>query len=177
MRHLLLLRGINVGGKNKVPMADLRAALEAQRLREVSTYINSGNAIFETDEGDAHVHTAVDAALATFPFPIRRVILTREEVEADAAALPEWWTQPLARRDVLFHTNEVDPAQMRARIEAMPLGDEIVHFGRHAVFWGKHTEAEYMRTAYHKYLIKEDFYPLITIRNGRTFDRLLELIG
>lgn len=47
MRHLILLRGINVGGKNKLPMADLRAALEGLGAGDVQTWIQSGNAVFD----------------------------------------------------------------------------------------------------------------------------------
>lgn len=52
MRYLALLRGINVGGKNKVAMAELRDCFEAQGFADVSTYINSGNIFFSSDETD-----------------------------------------------------------------------------------------------------------------------------
>ena len=83
----------------------------------------------------------------------------------------------MARRDVLFYTDQVDYEHMKARIQAMPLHDEVVHFGDREVFWGKYTESEYLKTSYHKYLLKEDFYPQITIRNGKTFDKLRDLLG
>jgi uncharacterized protein (DUF1697 family) len=47
MRYVALLRGINVGGKNKLPMRALTALFEAAGCRAVSTYIQSGNVIFE----------------------------------------------------------------------------------------------------------------------------------
>lgn len=46
MKHVALLRGINVGGKNIVPMKDLAALFEAAGCRDVTTYIQSGNVIF-----------------------------------------------------------------------------------------------------------------------------------
>ena len=49
MRHIALLRGINVGGRNKVAMADLRAAFEAAGHTSVSTFIQSGNVLFGSD--------------------------------------------------------------------------------------------------------------------------------
>src|SRR3546814_15546585 len=52
-RYVALLRGINVGGRNKVSMADLRAALEDDGLQSVRTYIQSGNVLFESDEPQA----------------------------------------------------------------------------------------------------------------------------
>ncbi len=47
-RHIALLRGINVGGRNPVAMAELRGVFEAEGYAAVGTYIQSGNVIFET---------------------------------------------------------------------------------------------------------------------------------
>ena len=52
MKYVAFLRGINVGGKNKVKMETLREILSAQGFENVKTYINSGNVIFETDKTD-----------------------------------------------------------------------------------------------------------------------------
>lgn len=65
---------------------------------------------------------------------------------------------------------------MKARIEQMPLQDEAVHFGKCAVFWGKYNETSFLKTSYHKYLIKESFYKSITIRNSRTFEKIADLL-
>lgn len=177
MRYILLLRGINVGGKNKVSMNDLKASLEGLGCQNVVTYINSGNVIFDTDDYLATIKENIAGMLGRFPFTIKHVILTKEEYLNEVSNLPEWWHQPLARKDVLFYTDDVDSENVKDRISQMPLHDEIVHFGKKAVFWGKYTEKEFLRTSYHKLLMKEKFYPLITIRNGRTFDRLGEMLG
>jgi hypothetical protein len=176
MRYILLLRGINVGGKNKVSMNDLKASLEGLGYQDVVTYINSGNVIFDTDDLTT-IKENIAGMLGRFPFTIKHVILTKEEYLYEVSNLPEWWHQPLARKDVLFYTDDVDPENMKYRISQMPLHDEIVHFGKKAIFWGKYTEKEFLRTSYHKLLMKEKFYPLITIRNGRTFDRLGKMLG
>lgn len=52
-RYLALLRGINVGGRNKVAMADLRQIAADLGYTDVSTYIQSGNLLFKADSGDA----------------------------------------------------------------------------------------------------------------------------
>ena len=145
-----------MGGKNKVVMSELRAQIEALGYEAVTTYINSGNAFFETEEPLERIKAKIGDMLATYPFTIYHVVLSR---------------------DVLFYTDQVDYEHMKARIQAMPLHDEVVHFGDRAVFWGKYTESEYLKTSYHKYLLKEDFYPQITIRNGKTFDKLRDLLG
>ena len=51
-RYVALLRGINISGKNKVPMAELKKGFEKLDFEEVKTYLNSGNVIFSSDEDD-----------------------------------------------------------------------------------------------------------------------------
>jgi uncharacterized protein (DUF1697 family) len=62
-RYLVLLRGINVGGKNKVPMAPLRALLEELGYSSVSTYIASGNVILSSDRPAAEIKRQIEQAL------------------------------------------------------------------------------------------------------------------
>lgn len=57
IKYVAFLRAINVGGNNMIKMADLRAAFESLRLKNVRTYIQSGNVLFETAETDADVLT------------------------------------------------------------------------------------------------------------------------
>lgn len=176
MRYLLLLRGINVGGKNKVSMAELKDLISRLGYENVITYINSGNIIFDANDNKETVSDKISHMLATFPFSINKVILTQEEYLDEISNLPEWWSEELFRRDVLFYSDEVDYSVMKERIKIMPLNDEMVHFGKKAVFWGKLNEKEYLKTSYHKYLIKESFYKAVTIRNGRTFMKIAELL-
>ena len=177
MRYVLLLRGINVGGKNKVSMNDLKMNIGELGYQNVVTYINSGNVIFDTDDNIETVKIKIAEMLKNVFFPIQYVIITREEYLEEVSNLPEWWNETLARKDVLFYSDEVDYEKLKTRINEIPLHDEIVHFGRKAVFWGKYTEKEYLRTSYHKLLMKEKFYPMLTIRNERTFKKLAEILG
>jgi uncharacterized protein (DUF1697 family) len=62
-RYLVLLRGINVGGKNKVPMAPLRAMLEELGYSDVSTYIASGNVILSSERPAAEIKRGIERAL------------------------------------------------------------------------------------------------------------------
>ena len=64
--HIALLRGINVGGRNKVPMADLRAVVAGLGHTGVTTYIQSGNVLFTSDEADTEaLATALEEAIAS----------------------------------------------------------------------------------------------------------------
>ena len=177
MRFALLVRGINVGGKNKVVMAQLRQELTELGLEQVETYINSGNIFFTTDLSRSQL---VDC-LSTFfekhyPFIERFSLLSREDYEADCANLPDWWTDEMARKDVLFYTEGLDRESVEEKLLTLKLGDEVLHLGKLAVFWGKFSEASYAKTAYHKHLMKMPFYRQITIRNANTFDKIGTLL-
>lgn len=62
--HVALLRGINVSGQKKIVMADLRALLEQAKLREVQTYIQSGNIVFQSSLEAAALRQKIHSAIA-----------------------------------------------------------------------------------------------------------------
>ncbi|MGH7241504.1 MAG: DUF1697 domain-containing protein, partial [Candidatus Saccharimonadales bacterium] len=63
MKYIVLFRGINVGGKNKLPMADLKQCLEQLGYTNVSTYIASGNALLESDKPAEKIQTEIEQIL------------------------------------------------------------------------------------------------------------------
>lgn len=178
MEYVALLRGINVGGKNKVVMSELREQVADAGYGNVRTYINSGNLLFEADAPREDVAQAVEDILARhYDFPIRLALLTGQDYLAQLDELPDWWHGEVARRDALFYTRGLDRFHVRERIEAMELGDEAVHFGEHAVFWGKFDEKSFLKTAYHKRLLREDFYRQVTIRSGSTVGKIAAMLS
>lgn len=85
--QVALLRGINVGGRHVVPMADLRAALELAGLRDVRTYIQSGNVVFRP--GDTVPGATVRGVVReTFGFDVPVIVRSLDEVERIAGAHP-----------------------------------------------------------------------------------------
>ena len=56
------------------------------------------------------------------------------------------------------------------------LNSRVVCVGRNAIFWGKYDEAEYLKSTYHKKLMKQDFYKYITIRNGKVYEKIAEIL-
>ena len=184
MEYVALLRGINVGGNNKVVMSELRAQIAAEGFGHVRTYINSGNLLFEAEaeaEDDAPredvAQTVEDILARHYDFPIRLALLTAQDYLAQLDELPDWWHGEVARRDALFYTRGLDRHHVRERIEAMELGDEAVYFGEHAVFWGKFDEKSFLKTAYHKRLLREDFYRQVTIRSGSTVEKIAAMLS
>ena len=57
-RYIAFLRGVNISGKNKVPMAELKKGFEELDFSEVKTYLNSGNVAFSSDEDNIEVLTS-----------------------------------------------------------------------------------------------------------------------
>ena len=184
MEYVALLRGINVGGTNKVVMSELREQIASEGFTNVRTYINSGNLLFEAEAGagpntphEDVARTVEDLLARRYDFPIRLALLTAQDYVAALRNLPDWWHGEVSRRDALFYTRGLDRDHVRERIEAMELGDEAVHFGQHAVFWAKFDEKTFLKTAYHKRLLREDFYRQVTIRSGSTVGKIAAMLS
>ena len=176
-RYALLVRGINVGGKNKVVMAQLRQELTELGLEKVETYINSGNVFFNSIVPRTKLIENLQAFFEIhYPFIQSFSLLSQEDYEAELENLPDWWTKDLARKDVLFYTESLDVDQVIKKVNSLELEDEVVHFGKLGIFWGKYSEESYYETAYHKYLLKMPFYRQITIRNAKTFDKIGQML-
>jgi uncharacterized protein (DUF1697 family) len=96
--HVALLRGINLGGHNKVAMADLRAVVTSLGHGDVATYIQSGNVVFSTGQDDTAALAAAleEAILASLGVPARVVVLSREEL-AQAARDNPYTAEPNPR--------------------------------------------------------------------------------
>ena len=172
-RFALLVRGINVGGKHKVGMAQLRQELTELGLETVETYINSGNIFFDTSMPRTQLVESLQGFFKEhYPFIRYFSLLSQEDYEEECSHLPNWWSQDLARKDILFYTEDLDVDQVIEKVNSLELVDEVLHFGKLGIFWGKLSEASYSKTAYHKHLLKMPFYRQITIRNAKTFDKI-----
>jgi uncharacterized protein (DUF1697 family) len=78
---IAILRGINVGGHRKILMADLRQVLENLGLRNVSTYIQSGNVIFKSDKSNAVLENEIENTIKTnFNFDLPVIVRSKDEL-------------------------------------------------------------------------------------------------
>lgn len=137
-RYIVLLRGINVGGHNKVPMAELRKALADRGFVDVSTYIASGNVLLEA--GDRHepevVDEVADAVTERFGLSIPIVARSVTEWPAILAANPF----PDAEAEPKFlHVSLCDRAPDAEAIAAFDaaayLPDRLAVVGRELYLW------------------------------------------
>ena len=117
--HVALLRGINVGGRNKVPMADLREVVTGLGHTGVSTYIQSGNVLFSTaDTDDAKLAAALESAIEDrFGIWSSVVVLSRDELAQVLAANP-YPDEPNPKMVHVVFLNAEPPGDLLARISA-----------------------------------------------------------
>ena len=117
--HVALLRGINVGGRNKVPMADLREVVTSLGHTGVSTYIQSGNVLFSTAEDDtAKLAAALESAIESrFGIWSSVVVLSRDELARVLAANP-YPDEPNPRMVHVVFLNGSPPQDLLDRITA-----------------------------------------------------------
>jgi uncharacterized protein (DUF1697 family) len=97
-----LLRAVNVGGKNRLPMAELRAALDAGGMGQVATVLQSGNVLLHSTESEASVAARV-AEIIERTFGLRVGVVARSSGDLVTIA---------ARNPFLTNTDDLDPATL-----------------------------------------------------------------
>jgi uncharacterized protein (DUF1697 family) len=127
--HVALLRGINVGGKNKLPMKSLAAMFVAAGCKDVQTYIQSGNVVFQaSDEVARMLPERVGRAVeAEFGFPVRLVLRTAAQMRTVVTA------NPFDSADLVYFLADTPSASDIAKLDPMRsppdtfrvVGDEI----------------------------------------------------
>ncbi|HEY2494602.1 MAG TPA: DUF1697 domain-containing protein [Paenibacillus sp.] len=87
--YIALLRGINVGGKNRIKMTELKSTFEAMGLSRVQTYIQSGNVLFEASEEEEPLRKRIEHEIEeVFGFSVSVIIRTAKELTTIAANCP-----------------------------------------------------------------------------------------
>ena len=158
-------------------MSELKELLKREGFSDVDSYINSGNLFFASDESVEKLVLKVEKVLdENYEFSIPFVLLSKEEYFEEMAGLPEWWKDEFARKDILFFSRWTDTDEVVRFVEESEFYNERVYIGKCAVFWAKIDETEYQKTTYHKKILKQPFYKTITIRNGKTFDKIAEIL-
>jgi uncharacterized protein (DUF1697 family) len=177
MRYVDLLRGINVGGNNKVAMADLKDIVARIGGKDVRTYINSGNVIFDhAGRSPAGVAQKVEQAIADdLGLQIRVLVLKASELARITGKIPgSWSNDKTMRSDVVFLWDDVDTPGV---IDELPIRDGIdeVTYVPGALLWRIDT-ADRNKSGKGK-LVGSAIYRSMTIRNVNTVRKLAELAG
>jgi uncharacterized protein (DUF1697 family) len=178
MNYVALLRGINVGGNNKVAMSDLRDCFEKQGFNDVSTYINSGNVLFSSDEKDVVllVKKCEDATMKSFGFPVVTMILSANDLASAIGSAPAWWNgdPKEVRNEALFVIPPTTAEEVLREIQKKtPNVDKFAISGQ-VIFWTLPRES-YTKSVVPK-IIGTPIYRRVTIRSATTARKLLGMI-
>lgn len=175
-RFVALLRGINVGGRNKIAMADLAECVRAGGYEEVSTYIQSGNVLFSA----ACSPRAVEADLSRliqeqFALSIPVVVRSDAEMAAAVAAAPPHYGDPAHRCDVIFLKHPLDAEEAMAGMPVPKEGVDQFSAGP-GVIYASRLAARASSSRLSR-INASPIYPNVTIRNWNTTGKLHELLS
>jgi uncharacterized protein (DUF1697 family) len=176
-RYVALLRGINVGGKNPIRMADLKACFEQHGFEDVATYIQSGNVLFgSSGSSGAKLVARIERFLATtFDYEASVVLRSRDQMRAIVEAAPKGFGADPAthRSDVIFlkppltAKAAMDQVSTREGVDRAWAGTGVLYFERLAA-----RAAQSRLTK----IVATPVYQGMTIRNWNTTTELLRLL-
>ena len=175
--YLALLRGINVGGRNVIRMAELRNCFEAEGFRDVVTYIQSGNVIFRSPSTAlSTLSVRIETMLATaFDYKAKVALRSGEQMQAVVEEAPAGFGgQPdVYRYDVLFLMAPLTATAAMKHVRARPGVDEA-RAGRGVLYFSRLIEKA--SRSHLSRLASLPVYQSMTIRNWRTTTKLLRLM-
>jgi len=175
---LVLLRGINVGGRNKVPMAELRAMLEGLGYADVSTYIASGNVLLRSDETPATIKERIEAALPrAFNLDSELVavlVLSHDQLRGVIEGKPEGFgEQPDTYHSDAIFLMGIDAGTAMTAFDPRPGVDRV--WPGDGVIYSQRLSAERTRSRLGK-IVASPLYKSMTIRSWQTTVALLGLL-
>jgi uncharacterized protein (DUF1697 family) len=176
--YLVLLRGINVGGKNKVPMAELRTVLEDLGFSNVSTYIASGNVFLDSDLAASTIAKKIESALPkAFKLDsevVNVAVLSRDQLEAIVKKRPRGFGgEPTKYHSDAIFLMDIDAKEAmsafspREGVDKVWRGDGVIYHQR--------LSAERTKSRLNRFAVSPA-YKSSTIRSWQTTATLLELM-
>lgn len=172
-----LLRGINVGGRNQIRMADLRRVLGEHGFTDVATYINSGNIVFRhpaarTEQVAGEIERLIADHLEV---TCRALVLRGGQVSAIAAAVPAGWENgPAMKADVVYLLDGADPHELAGALNPREGIDSVV-IAPGALLWMV-QRSDASRSGLRN-LVGSAWYARTTVRNVNTARRLAQLVA
>lgn len=167
--YIVLLRGINVSGKNKLPMKDLREMLEKMKFKNVSTYIQSGNILLQSNSSKSEIAQIIHESINTkFGYSIPVIVRTPEEWKKAIDNYPF----SLENEKIVafsFLENRVDHEE----IEVKGINDDQYEIVNDVVYL--YCPSGFGKTKLTNNIIEKKLEVAATTRNLRTTLKMLEL--
>ena len=175
MRYVALLRGINIGGNRKVEMKRLKTLFESLGYENVSTYINSGNALFESSKRQNEVEQTIQKNLEKeFGFEIPSLVKTENEMKTISDAIPKTWKNNAEQKsDVAYLFKKIDTKEI---VNELPMKKEFINirYVKGAIIWNV-KKSEYNKSNLSK-ITGHKAYRYMTLRNVNTARYLARLV-
>lgn len=177
MNYVALLRGINIGGRNKIDMKQLVSSMEKDGFKSVSTYINSGNLFFSDESSDEQelsrrINTVIKNA---FSLDIKVLIRDQNNINLVAKTLPEdWANDKVMKTDILYLWDEIAGQDILNNLSIKPKIDNVLYVER-SIIWNVNRENA-TKSGLHK-LAGTYEYSHMTIRNCNTVRRLAKIMN
>ena len=169
-----LLRGINVGGKNLISMSLLRASFETMGFEDVSTYINSGNILFKSNESSARkLERNIEKMLSLeHLLECKVVVRSLSEMEQLVENLPEDWNDDKRWKcNVIFLRHSIDSTSILDGLHPRRDIEQVVYHPG-ALIWAA-LRSDLTRSTMLK-LSSQKIYKDMTVRNLNTTRKLHE---
>lgn len=176
-RYIALLRGVNVGGKNKVSMQELKTSLNENGFENVVTYINSGNVIFDSDSSDCGALQRIfnGIILSKFAIDVPVCVISIDDLENSLKNAPSWWGSDAdSKHNAIFIIPPASAEEVIQKVGKIKSEFEKVYNHGNVIFWSAPV-ATFSKTSWSKIPSNPLVYNNITVRNSNTTKKLLEL--
>ncbi|MGM0240544.1 DUF1697 domain-containing protein [Enterococcus sp. AZ103] len=175
-KYIALLRGINVGGKNKIPMPVLKKIFEDANFSSVKTYINSGNIIFSSPMTDkkALIQQIETLIQDEFQLNIPVTIVTATEINDTLKNAPDWWDQADETiHYAIFLIPPITTDEVSAAVGEIIPEYEQIDFGENVIYWSAPRKT-FNKARWSK-IASSKVNNQVTIRNSNTVKKLMTL--
>lgn len=177
-RYIALLRGINISGKNKVSMAELRKCFEVLDFMEVKTCLNSGNAIFSCkNTKTAELANRIESMIQhQFSLNIPVFVIPQDDLADILRHAPVWWrTENQEIYDnLIFILPPATFPDVYHEIGAPKEGLEQIQEYQSVVFWS-FSRKEYQKTNWWPKTASVPIGSKLTIRTANTVRKIIEM--
>lgn len=175
-RYIALLRGVNVGGNNKISMAALKAAFERHGFSMVETYINSGNILFKSENKCLVTikKECEDIIASEFRLTIAVNIISAKDLLSAIRHAPDWWNADAdSKHNAIFVIPPVTAEEVFEQVGAIKPEYEKVGCYGSVIFWSAPIKT-FSKTRWSK-VVGTSAYNSVTIRNANTTMKLAQL--
>ncbi|MGN0178644.1 MAG: DUF1697 domain-containing protein [Monoglobaceae bacterium] len=177
-RYVALLRGINISGKNKISMAELKKEFERLRFIEVKTYMNSGNVVFSGDEDDIEKITKQIETMIKkqFGFDIPVFVISKEQLEDILRNAPDWWGNDNKEiyDNLIFIMPPVTFSDVYNEIGEPKEELEKIKDYKETVFWS-FSRKDYQKTNWWSKTASANISTNLTIRTANTVRKIVSM--